>query len=252
MAGSMARRNGTSRPSAESRTAKRPEKPRSAARYDARRQEVVDVAARVFAEKGYHATSIDDLVEATGLQRGGLYHYIEGKQDLLVAIHERFIAPLLENAREVVALDLPADEALRRLARALMHDITDYRDQVTVFLHEWREMQRDPEWRRIREERREFEDIVGSVLERGNREGVFTVAEPRLASLAFLGMFNYSDTWFDPRGGRSPDEIAECFAELFLGGILTRPAQAQPAATSRTAAAMPAASGSIARSSPGL
>jgi AcrR family transcriptional regulator len=218
----MARRGGTTAPPAQSRAAKRPERPQSAARYDAKRREVVDIAARVFAEKGYHATSMDDLVAATGLQRGGLYHYIEGKQDLLVAIHERFIAPLLENAREIVAQDLAADEALRRLARALMHDIANYRDQVTVFLHEWREMQREPEWRRIREERREFEAIVESVLVRGEREGLFSVAEPRLAALAFLGMFNYSHTWFDPRGGRSPDEIAERFAAIFLRGVVGR------------------------------
>jgi AcrR family transcriptional regulator len=213
---------GTSTPARTSRGGKRPDAPRSAARYDARRREVVDIAARVFAEKGYHATSIDDLVAATGLQRGGLYHYIDGKQDLLVAIHERFIAPLLKNAREIVAQELPADEALRGLARALMHDIANYRDQVTVFLHEWREMQRKPEWRRIREERREFEEIVESVLVRGRREGVFDVREPRLASLAFLGMFNYSNTWFDQGRGRSADEIAETFAEIFLSGVVAR------------------------------
>jgi AcrR family transcriptional regulator len=207
---------------APGRSAKRPERPGSAARYDAKRREVVDIAARVFAEKGYHATSIDDLVAATGLQRGGLYHYIEGKQDLLVAIHERFIAPLLANAREIVARELPPDEALRELARALMHDIANYRDQVTVFLHEWREMQRDPAWRRIREERREFEGIIESVLVRGTREGIFAVEEPRLASLAFLGMLNYSYTWLDPRGDRSPDEIAERFAGYFLSGVLAR------------------------------
>jgi TetR/AcrR family transcriptional regulator, cholesterol catabolism regulator len=64
-----------------------------------RRREIVDVGAKAFAEHGFHATTIDQLVEATGLQRGGLYHYIDGKLDLLIAIHERFIEPLLEEAR---------------------------------------------------------------------------------------------------------------------------------------------------------
>jgi AcrR family transcriptional regulator len=201
------------------RAGMRPDSPRSAAKYDARRQEVIDVAARVFAEKGYHATSIDDLVAATGLQRGGLYHYIAGKGELLIAIHERFIEPLLANARDIVAEDLPADETLRRLAHALMQDIANYRDQVTVFLHEWRVLQGTPAWERVHEARREFEDTVQSVLSRGEREGRFAVSDLRLTSYAFLGMFNYAYTWLDPEGARSADDIAERFVGIFLDGI---------------------------------
>jgi AcrR family transcriptional regulator len=204
----------------KTRASKRPDRPVSAAKYDAKRQELIDIAAQVFAQKGYHATSIDDLVEATGLRRGGLYHYIEGKEDLLLAIHERFIAPLLANARDIVAEDLPAEETLRRLARALMQDIANYRDQVTVFLHEWRVLAATDEWRHVREARREFEATIESVLVRGVQEGRFAVPQPQLAVYAFLGMFNYAYTWLDPRGARTPDEIADQFAGIFLGGIV--------------------------------
>ena len=204
---------------ARRRSAKRPDRPGLAARYDAKRTEVVDIAARVFAERGYHATTVDDLVAATGLQRGGLYHYMDSKQDLLIAIHERFIEPLLESARAIVAEEGPADDALRRLAGALMQDIARYRDQVTVFLHEWREIESGPEWRSVRDARREFEEIIRSVLTRGARDGIFDVPEPRLTTLAFLGMFNYSYTWYDPGGAHSPDEIADAFADVVLSGI---------------------------------
>ena len=206
------------------RATRRPDNPKSAARYDAKRQEVIDVAARVFAEQGYHATSIDDLVAATGLQRGGLYYYIDGKQELLLAIHERFIEPLLAGAREIVAEGLPVDETLRRLALALMQDIANYRDQVTVFLHEWRVLRTTPEWQHVHEARREFEAVVESVLARGEREGLFAVAELRLTTFAFLGMFNYAYTWFDPDGARTPEEIAERFVGIFLDGVTKRDA----------------------------
>ena len=76
------------------------------ARFEQRRSEVVDVSARLFAERGYRNTSIDDLVEATGLQRGGLYHYIDSKQQLLLLIHEELIEPLLLQAEEIVASEL--------------------------------------------------------------------------------------------------------------------------------------------------
>jgi AcrR family transcriptional regulator len=202
--------------------AKRPERPTSAAKYDAKRQELIDIAARVFAEKGYHATSIDDLQEATGMRRGGLYHYIDGKEDVLLAIHERFIEPLLANAREIVAEGLPAEETLRRLARALMHDIATYRDQVTVFLHEWRVLEGTDEWSQVRDARREFEETIETVLARGQAEGRFAPAVRPLTVYAFLGMFNYSYTWFDPRGERTPEEIADHFAGIFLNGVLIK------------------------------
>jgi AcrR family transcriptional regulator len=208
--------------STQARPGRRPEGALSAAKYDARRLELVDIAAHVFARKGYHATSIDDLVEATGLKRGGLYHYIASKEDLLIAAHERFISPLLENARAIAAEELSAEEALRRLARALMHDIAVYQDQVTVFLHEWRAIEHRPEWQHVRDARHEFEEIIQSILRRGQDEGLFKVFEPQLTCLGFLGMINYSYTWYRPRGPHSADEIAEHFVQIFLSGIRRR------------------------------
>lgn len=206
-------------PTRKGRPRRRPDRALSAAKYDAKRQDLIDIAAHVFARHGFHGTSLDDLVEATGLTRGGLYHYIARKEDLLIAAHERFIEPLLANARAIAADDVPADEALRRLAHALMHDIATYQDQVTVFLHEWRAIEHDPEWSHVRKARREFESIVQSILHRGAEEGVFAVREPRLTCLGFLGMINYSYQWYRPRGRHTADEIAEHFVQIFLSGI---------------------------------
>jgi AcrR family transcriptional regulator len=198
---------------------RQPARERSRQRYAQRRTEVVDTAARIFAARGFHGTSIEDLVEATGLQRGGLYHYMDGKLDLLIAIHERFIDPLLANAREVSERDEPADVQLRELARILMRDIADYHDQVTVFLHEWRAIESDPAWKDIRVARQEFEQIVSDVLERGRDEGIFDFEDSRLTLLGFLGMINYSYQWFDPKGRVSPATIADRFTDIFLSGI---------------------------------
>jgi AcrR family transcriptional regulator len=200
---------------------KPPLRERSRERYAQRRQEVVDTAARVFAARGFHATTIEDLVEATGLQRGGLYHYIDGKLDLLIAIHERFIDPLLANAREIESSmrDEPPDVELRALAHALMDDIANYHDQVTVFLHEWKAIESDPAWREVRRARQEFEQIVSGVLERGRDQGIFHFDDARLTLLAFLGMINYSYQWFDPKGRVPPGKIADHFADIFMSGV---------------------------------
>lgn len=202
---------------------RRSDPPTRSKRFEQRRDEVVDIAAGVFAERGYHATSIDDLVEATGLQRGGLYHYISGKQELLIRIHQRFINPLLENAREIVAHREPPDVELRLLAQALVRDIAEYRDQVTVFLHEWRVIEDEAEWRDIWQARVEFEGIISSCISRGVGQGVFRDLDENTTMLGFLGMINYSYQWLDPQGRFSPNEVANRFTDIILHGILQTP-----------------------------
>lgn len=193
---------------------------RSREAYEERKQEIIDVAARLFAKHGYHATSIDDLVEATGLQRGGLYYYIQGKQDLLIWIHERFIEPLLENAREIAARQERPEVEIRLLARALLQDIAEFRDQVTVFMNEWRIIEDAPEWREIREARREFEDIIAAVIRRGKEDGTFRDIDEQITMRGFLGLINYTYQWFNPRGRIPTDTVADAFAEMFLRGIM--------------------------------
>src|SRR3954453_5560685 len=96
-----------------------PTPPLLRARYERRRHEVVDAAARVFAEQGFHATSVQDLVAATGLAAGGLYHYIGSKDRLLVQICDELMDPLLAEAEAIVAReDLDAEQRLRALVHA--------------------------------------------------------------------------------------------------------------------------------------
>jgi AcrR family transcriptional regulator len=210
---------GSARPSTSPANGRRPRLGRSTERWQERQREVVDTAAALFAERGYHATSIEDLVQATGLQRGGLYHYIDSKADLLIQIHERFIEPLLAEARAIAAEDGPADVVLRKLAVALMNDIASYRDQVTVFLHEWRVIESEAKWKAVRKARKEFEGVIEQVLRRGVDQGVFQIPDVRLAVLGFLGMFNYSYQWFRPGGRVSPQRVADYFCDIYLTGI---------------------------------
>jgi AcrR family transcriptional regulator len=198
---------------------------RSREQYETRRQEIVDAAAHAFASRGYHATSIDDLVQATGLQRGGLYHYIGSKEELLFQIHERFIEPLLEAAHEIEARAESPSETLEQLAYALMRDIANYRDQVTVFLHEWKTLRYSDDVARVERvltARRQFEDVIDRTIRRGVDAGVFDVDDRRLAVLAFLGMINYTYQWFDPAGSMTADDVARTFATYFLRGIERR------------------------------
>jgi len=194
-----------------------PTRPALRARYDARRREVVDTAARVFAERGYDGTSMSELTAATGLAAGGLYHYIEGKDDLLIAICDELLEPILARAREIVAAEAPPVEQLRELVTAWVAHVVAHRHHMLVFTQERQAIEREPRWRRVRSQRRAFEQILDDVLARGEDDGSMSFADRRLSLLALLGMVNYTPQWVRPGGRLTAAEIADGYCAMVLG-----------------------------------
>jgi AcrR family transcriptional regulator len=205
-----------------------PTRPALRERYERRRSEVIATAARVFAERGFQATSISDLTEATGLAAGGLYHYIESKDRLLFSICDELLDPVLERAREIVADGRPAEEQLRELLRAWLAHIATHRDHMLVFAQERHVIEREPQWRRVRAQRKEFEQLLDGVLARGEADGAFVLADRGLTLLALLGMVNYTPQWLDRRGRLDPEQIADGYCDLILAAA-SSPSLSTPA-----------------------
>lgn len=195
-----------------------PTRPALRARYDARRRAVVATAAKVFAERGYDGTSMSELTAATGLAAGGLYHYIEGKDDLLIAICDELLEPLLERAREIVAAGAQPVDQLRELVGAWVAHVVAHRDHMLVFTQERQAIESEARWRRVRSQRKAFEKILDEVLARGEADGSMTFADRRLSLLALLGMVNYTPQWVRPGGRLAADEIAAGYCAIVLSG----------------------------------
>lgn len=206
-----------------------PSRPALRARWERRRREIVGAAAKLFAERGFQATSIADLTAATGLAAGGIYHYFEGKDDLLTAICDELLEPLLVEARAVVAAEPGAEEQLRRLVTLWVEHAAAHRFHLLVFAQERHALETRARWRHIRAQRREFEEILEAVLVRGERDGTMVFADRRLALLALLGMVNYMPVWLRPRGRLSPAEIADGYLAIVLGEArVSRPPRSRP------------------------
>jgi AcrR family transcriptional regulator len=195
-----------------------PTRPALRARYDRRRAEVVNAAARVFAERGYEATTMEDLSEATGLAAGGLYHYIGSKDQLLFDICAELLDPLLADARAIVAEGAPPEETLRRLVRVWVDHVARHRDHMRVFQQERQLIERGPRWRAVRGSRKEFERVLEGVLEAGG----FVHPDRRIALEALLAMINALPQWFRPRGRLTADQVADGFCDLLLDGAARR------------------------------
>lgn len=194
-----------------------PTRPALRRRYDAKREGVVEAAAALFAERGYHATTMQDLTEATGLTAGGLYHYIGSKEQLLIAICDALMEPLLEKADALGIAALEPQPALRALVGAWVEHVAAHRQHMIVFLQERHVIEREPQWRHVAGSRKRFERLLEQTLARVEQEGAAQFGDRRLTTFALLGMVNHLPQWYRPRGRLSTTQIADGFCEMVLG-----------------------------------
>src|SRR5215207_3488324 len=132
-------------------------------KWQARREAIIDMSARLFARRGYHATGITELCEANDLGKGALYHYIGSKEELLAAIHDRVMDEVMIGADRVAQAGGSPPDQLARLGQELLDVIHRYPDHVWVFLHEYPALTGERATR-FRVRRREYERRVEQVL----------------------------------------------------------------------------------------
>lgn len=181
-----------------------------------RRSELARQAARLFAQKGYHGTSVGDLAEAMGLQKGSLYAHIESKEDLLYELM-RDGAAAFHGALDALDERLPATEKIRLALRAHLRIVAEQLDVATVFVHEWRYLE-GPRREEILAERRRYEQRIRELFHEGRELGELrSDLDETAAALLFLSAANWAYTWLDP--GRGTDELADRFFAVLLDGI---------------------------------
>ncbi|SMC03760.1 transcriptional regulator, TetR family [Sulfobacillus thermosulfidooxidans DSM 9293] len=182
-------------------------------------ERLIEAATHLFAERGYDATSVAEIVEFAGVTKGALYHYFQSKEDLLEAIHRKFISAEIADAEEIMSRGQDPVTTLKAMITALIRSIAQYQREVTIF---FREMHRLPPkaFDDIEKSRDYYAGLMQSVIERGQNLGVFrTEQSPRLVTLSLFGTCNWIYTWYNPQGPLSPDEIAEQVSRLILHGI---------------------------------
>lgn len=163
-------------------------------RYEGRREEIIDRAAALFAEKGYAATGVTELGDAVGLGRGALYYYIESKEHLLVTIQDRVLAPLLAQATAIAAVRARPIVRLRLLSEALLTIIVERADHIRVYEHDYSHLTGDNR-ERVLSQRRQFEEVVQGLIEEAISDGSLRAMDPRLAALQFLNLHNHTYQW---------------------------------------------------------
>jgi AcrR family transcriptional regulator len=181
-----------------------------------RRSELTREAARLFAEKGYHGTSIGDLANALGVQKGSLYAHIASKQDLLYETM-RDGAGAFHAALDAIPDHLPAVEKIRLALRGHLRVVADQLDVATVFVREWRYLE-GTRHEEILTERRRYEERFRALFREGRELGdLRTDLDDASAALLALSAANWAYTWL--QSGRDTDELADRFFSILLDGI---------------------------------
>ena len=185
------------------------------------REGIIEAAARIFSEKGFHATSMQDIADAVNLQKASIYHHFSSKQEILVDILDHALDLINNRLELVLSQPLSPDKKLRQAMVSYFQTIAENQNLAAVLLLELRSL--DPELKTRQASRRDkFEWLWRDLILEGKQQGIFNDVDPSLTGRAILGVMNWTITWYRSDGPRSAREIADIFADLLLNGLLVK------------------------------
>ena len=185
------------------------------------RENILQAAALIFQQKGYHATSMQDIADAVELKKGSLYHYVDSKQDILFALLNEALELILERLQYVAEQDISPEQKIRQATRAYFSFLAENPSLSSVLLLEYRSLEED--YKKLHIPRRDQVDqFWREFIAGGTTRGDFHDSEPGLVSKALLGVLNWTITWYREDGPLSAEQIADQFIDLFLVGLLAR------------------------------
>jgi len=184
-------------------------------------REICRIAARVFYAKSYDGASMQDIAEAVGLTKAGLYHHVGSKDRLLFEIMNYGMDILDETVLAPIAGIADPREKLCRTIIGHIDLIVRARDQeITVILHENRSLS-GPMRKKINARKRGYIDYLEELIHRiQEQSGKPELIKPRIAAFALLGMINWLYQWYTPEGPVKQEELGQAWAEFFFRGVL--------------------------------
>ena len=179
-------------------------------------------AVALFAEQGYDATSVNQVVARAGVAKGALYHHFGSKDDLLYEVYRELVEPQLAGLAGILARGLPPADTLRAIVHDMVETTAARAAEAKVFFREGYRLG-DANQQRVRAARRQIHDAVTELVRSAQRDGAFaTVAAPEMVTFTMFGVINELPVWYSPDGLKSPAQLAGELAELVLNGLVVR------------------------------
>lgn len=182
-----------------------------------RREELLSIAAAVFAEKGFEGSTIREIADRAGILSGSLYHHFESKEEMAAEVTRRYWDDLEEaNRRAVASSDDPAEQ-LRALVHASVNTSLRRQDEVRILHQDWHYIQA---FGNLDSQFRSVQQTWHEVIDAGVHAGQFRRdLNPGMVYLTIMGALAWFPRWFRPEGPLEPESIAQMQADLFLEGL---------------------------------
>lgn len=189
-----------------------------AADYDQRRADIVTHAARLYARHGFLGASVADLAAACDVSKSAIYHYYPSKEDILYDVMISHVRALEDAAAAAMALDAPAEEKLRALARHFLGLYAGAAERHKVLLNDLDHLPK-PRRAEIVSVQRGLIDAVRKLLADIAPSLKRKSGESFAAAMLFFGAINWTHTWYDAKGSVNPERLADMAVDLTLGGL---------------------------------
>jgi AcrR family transcriptional regulator len=199
-----------------------------------RHREILESAARLICEKGYEGTSIQDIADACGMTKAGLYHHIRSKEHLLLEIMNYGMDVFEEQVLDhVLTIPDPVERLRTCMERNIRLVTRGWSKEVTIILHEHATLTGEAR-AHVNARKKRYVRFLETSFAEAVREGRIRSVSPKVAAFAFLGMVLWIYKWFRPDGPVGEDDLVREMQDLFFGGLLTRPqAQGRPRAMAK-------------------
>lgn len=182
-------------------------------------QRLMAAATRLFSERGYDRTSVQEIVEAAGVTKGALYHYFGSKDDLLHEIYGRLLRLQQERLDAYADAAESVEDRLRRAAADVVVTTIDNLDDAKIFFRSMHQLSPEKQ-KQVRAERRRYHERFRDLVAEGQRTGVFNAATPPDLVVDYhFGSVHHLSTWYRPDGKLAPEEVAGHLADLLMRSL---------------------------------
>jgi AcrR family transcriptional regulator len=184
-----------------------------------RRKEILDIATKLFADKGYDGASLSDVAAQMDITKAALYHHIQNKEAILQEICDRVLQKQVKETRQLQRSNLSPRDKLKWFIRGVVIGVTEDKDVMQVIFENTKWLSPAAQ-EKVRKQKKAFDNVLELILKEGVDKGYFHVRDTKMAVFVIQGACNFGYQWYQPNGRLSPEEISEEMIYMLERGYL--------------------------------
>lgn len=187
---------------------------------EAKRQAVLSTAAQMFNERGFHATSLDDIAARLHVTKPTLYYYVKNKDEILLACVQKGLRLTLDGIEASRAAGGNAVDQLRACMQVYADIVTQPFGMCLIRVGD--EEVPEPSRSELRRMKSEIDQAFRRLVAQGVQEGALAPCDPKITAFAIAGALSWIGRWYQPEGEYSAEEVADQCVETLLAGVTAR------------------------------